>query len=129
MGKLVECLADIERADQFGYPDTFLYTKLKLRQAKCYKNLCQSERKTPQNMEQLIDASMEINVKVDDMAENSIVSTKMGYNYYNENNTYPNIPSICIKNKEIPRTSDAINIAYNNIFGKHLIATRDIEPG
>lgn len=119
-----ECLDDIQRALQLNYPEESK-PKLLIRQAVCFSKLAADSyidannflRKVPLNDENR--ASLMKTLRKHD-------STKLSDKYIDEEDL---IPEIASRHAKFPCASDAVDVRFNKKFGRHLVATRDIEIG
>ena len=132
MKKYSECLDDLEAAQLFGYPTNILY-KVVDRQAKCLAALGRiEEARTSYNRVILLlkqsnlDADKQEAWKKDVNAElEKLKTAKVG----EEESTAAETSLLARPNPRIPQFSDAIELVYSPLVGRHGIATRDIEVG
>ncbi|XP_058809124.1 SET and MYND domain-containing protein 4-like [Phymastichus coffea] len=127
--KYDECLQDIERALRLDYPDR-LRGKLLCRKIECLKM---------SNKTDLLSDTL-------DALENWLERTSLSSNdkqtferklkdWNNEKSTErrlaraEDVPLTIIPNEQIPCASEALKVRCNDEFGRHVVATRDIEPG
>ncbi|XP_012286362.1 SET and MYND domain-containing protein 4 isoform X2 [Orussus abietinus] len=119
--KYKESLGDIDRALDLDYPD-HLKPKLLLRKGVCLRALGEQDyEKLFEEAYQLMNR-MSIPENMGEMNRLDEVRRQV------EEKEYP-VPTITSCNPEVPFASDAVAIKYDNIFGRHLVATRDIKAG
>ncbi|XP_057324272.1 SET and MYND domain-containing protein 4-like [Microplitis mediator] len=129
-GLYEECLTDIKRTLEIGYPDD-LKAKLYLRRAKALWGL---EKKVRPEVEEAI---METRNWIEYLPRESEKTQmrrllkefkKHSYELFNKNfvNLLPDAPT---SNPFIKGASDAVKIKYSKKLGRHLVATRDIKVG
>lgn len=131
---LDDCLKDMENALNAGYPDK-LKAKLFLQKAQCLQVLNRSDHAEYQ-------AAMEETSKwLPKMNKNNRKLAKKLYDqqlnfqlpaeviYYNWD--FKDVPPHMMggENLKIPGLSNAVELKYSDDFGRHCVATRDIEPG
>ncbi|XP_054001166.1 SET and MYND domain-containing protein 4-like [Hylaeus anthracinus] len=133
--KYEECVRDINRALALQYPDN-LKAKIYARKIDCFEVL-----KHP-TMEDAIKEAQEwlnkisfSNVHCKNLNEKLISKEEMGksYNSKEQNdakckNKSP-FPVLKTRNIKIPCISDALTLMYNKQYGRHIVATRKINPG
>ncbi|OXU16761.1 hypothetical protein TSAR_010123 [Trichomalopsis sarcophagae] len=132
LDKLEECIRDIDRALELSYPD-HLKANLLRRKAKCLKLLdktdfdkvCEEARQWLENMTVSDEKKEKLESKI--VYINKELGTKSQLEQ-NEDLQKITLPEI-IRNETIPSASDAISIKYTNVFGRHLVASRDIDVG
>ncbi|KAK0175758.1 hypothetical protein PV327_009484 [Microctonus hyperodae] len=128
-----DCLIDIERALALNYPNE-LKAKLYARRVRCLSIL------NVNSSDELNDALDKTRAWLEKMDLNNagrVIVEKTLNNSMNIKIEKPrikldderNLPEIPNDNKEIPGASSAIAINYSEEFGRHIVATRDIEPG
>jgi SET and MYND domain-containing protein 4 len=128
-----ECIEDVNRALANDYPQMLRF-KLYVRQAQCHRELknmteaekaiaeaknCIGELKLPEEKKKQLVAS----VDRDYSAALVPKAQKLSENY-----PEPLIVSYG-KNPEAPSMSSAVSIAYDDKFGRHLVASKDIQAG
>ncbi|KAF4522411.1 hypothetical protein B566_EDAN007661, partial [Ephemera danica] len=131
LGMCHDCLEDIQRAFNHGYPTEKSF-KLLLREAQCYRDLGASGGA----MTIYLKASMmlhslpkeELSVLLKQLSEASEAPQK---NVRVELVIYPEeTPELSYgPNSETPCASSAVRIEYSEQQGRHLVATRDIKIG
>ena len=131
MKKYKECLDDINAALFFKYPDNILY-KLIDRKAKCQVALGLGEdARTSYNRVILLLKQSNLEPDKQEVWKKDIMSEleklKTAVNKPQEEES----PTKLLKspNKTIPQFSDAVELSYNPLVGRHGTATRDIEAG
>ncbi|XP_012270289.1 SET and MYND domain-containing protein 4 [Orussus abietinus] len=126
--KYKECLGDIDRALSLDYPDN-LKRKLLLRKRMCRKAL--GEPECEKMFKKAGRSTKKGSTKEHTKAIPENLAQTNGQNETQrqvEETEYP-LPKITSCNPEIPFACDAITIEYDDTFGRHLVATRDIKPG
>ncbi|XP_034194059.2 protein-lysine N-methyltransferase SMYD4-like [Osmia lignaria lignaria] len=125
--KYKECIEDIDRALALPYPNN-LRSKLYLRKIECLSIL-----KHPKTEDAIKEAqnwldSMSLN---DKKINNMFISAKkISVSNTSKNQTImKQLPKLKICNTEAPCASDAITIKYNEKYGRHIVATRNINVG
>ena len=133
-----ECLYNIHKSIYHGYPP-ILKPKLIERSLKCLLTC----NKVDEATEILSEYEIEIN-KLDEIIQEKIKAAhlkmknllssyekdmKLNSVRIQSSNLSNNPPSIIKKHLLIPSMSDAIDLVYASEKGRHLIATRNIEPG
>lgn len=127
LGKYSEAVNDIERALDLNYPE-HLKAKLFLRKAECLallgdsqltraheetlfwlNKMCLDDTKMEKFTNKLTDIRKLPKIKIDD-------------------NSDPIVPTILPQN-EIPCATSALAVKFNDMFGRHVVTTRHIEPG
>lgn len=133
--KYEECIQDIDRALALSYPDNLKF-KLYLRKAECLEALKHSGvedivKEAQQWLERIsLDERLrkEINGKL-----MSIKGTPNSHKSKNRNGIKRRsecpLPRIQSCNPKIPCATDAVTINYNEQYGRHVVATRKINPG
>lgn len=129
-GLYEECLTDIGRALEIGYPDD-RKAKLYLRRAKALWGL---EKKVRPEIEEAIMETRNWIEYLPKESEKTIMRRllkefkKYPYEKFDKNfvNHLPDAPT---SNPFIKGASDAIKIKYSNKLGRHMVATRDIKVG
>lgn len=143
MGHFADSIADTQRALKTGYPENQVY-KLYLRQGICYQNLGQDER-TVKSFNKTLEAVEKASILNEEEKEKIKLDIECKLKYLDGELEEEfkdltcdksigvlnfEVPSLGSKvNPEIPTASDSIALKYNKICGRHLVATRDIEPG
>ncbi|XP_029680669.1 SET and MYND domain-containing protein 4-like isoform X2 [Formica exsecta] len=141
LGLHLECIQDIDRALALNYPDN-LRAKLYVRKTECLiilkncsvENILREAQHWLDKMS-LNDVSREkLRSKLDFLhykaaqteqsVKDNLICTKVKKS---ENESF--LPIIASHNDEVPCASDAVAIKYNTRYGRHVIATRDIQPG
>ena len=133
--KYEECLDDIETAILMKYPENMLY-KLVDRKAKCLAALGDADaaKKCYNRVILLLPQSglddtkqatwkKETNAEIVKLNEVKSVSWKPSRKDHDVSKLLPS------PNKRVPQLSDAVELAYNPLVGRHGVATRDIEAG
>lgn len=123
MNRPKESLEDIERALELNYPDK-LKTKLHLRRAECLTKL---------TTESYIDCKISLNKSppTDEMRKNLEAKLEQ---YPSEKGKECNIneesiiPKIVAPSDHYPCSSSA-SVKYSEVFGRHIVATRNIDVG
>ena len=129
MKKYSECLDDLEAAQLFGYPTNILY-KVVDRQAKCLAALGRiDEARTSYNRVILLlkqsnlDADKQEAWKKEVDAElQKLKTAKVPEESKKEETSLLTSP-----NPRIPQFSDAVELVFSPLVGRHGVATRDIE--
>ena len=129
MKKYSECLDDLEAAQLFGYPTNILY-KVVDRQAKCLVALGRiDEARTSYNRVILLlkqsnlDADKQEAWKKEVDAElQKLKTAKVPDESKKEETSLLTSP-----NPRIPQFSDAVELVFSPLVGRHGVATRDIE--
>ena len=129
MNKYSECLDDLEAAQLFGYPTNILY-KVVDRQAKCLAALGRiDEARTSYNRVILLlkqsnlDADKQEAWKKEVDAElQKLKTAKVPEESKKEETSLLTSP-----NPRIPQFSDAVELVFSPLVGRHGVATRDIE--
>lgn len=119
-----ECLEDIATALQANYPKD-LKPKLYVRRAECYSKMARDS---------YIDAKQWLSkVPVNDPKLQSLKgflkeypSSKEKERNIDEENVIPELKN---PSKKFPCASDAVDVKYSNEFGRHIVATRNIDIG
>ncbi|XP_053983664.1 SET and MYND domain-containing protein 4-like [Hylaeus volcanicus] len=133
--KYEECIRDIDRALALNYPD-YLKAKIYIRKIECLEAL---EHPNADNgikeAQQWLD-KMPLNCDYCKKLKETLISKdKMPKLCSSKRQTDAKrktkytFPEIKTPNTEIPCASDAISIKYNKQYGRHLVATRKIDPG
>ncbi|CAB0032206.1 unnamed protein product [Trichogramma brassicae] len=126
--RYADCVADIDKALELSYPDSMRPNLLR-RKVKCLKILGQSEDAE--------DASLEasqwlrcIDLRRDDkeFLERKIQVAKDVVELETASTAAASLPSMTA-NRKIPCASEAVEIRYNKKYGRHVVASRDIEIG
>ncbi|KAK0173178.1 hypothetical protein PV328_006416 [Microctonus aethiopoides] len=131
-GLYEDALIDIERALAIGYNDD-TKTKLYVRRAKCLFVL--KKEMSPEIEEALSDARKWLDkmkeadkkymTKILDKFPEGLLN-KTPFKKYDYNALLPEPPQ---DNPKIPGASGAIELKYSDQFGRHVVATRDINAG
>ncbi|XP_023288710.1 SET and MYND domain-containing protein 4-like [Orussus abietinus] len=121
--KYKECVRDIERALNLDYP-SHMKSILLLRKQVCLRNLQEpdyeetfEEAHGSMKKMSLTECSDSVRMNRSDTVQGRV----KGKEYH--------LPKIAACNSEVPFASDAVAVKYNDIFGRHLVAARDIKPG
>ncbi|XP_012277849.1 SET and MYND domain-containing protein 4-like [Orussus abietinus] len=126
--KYKECLEDIDRALSLDYPDD-LKPKLLLRKGTCLKALGKPEyEKTFEEAHQLIK-KMSVTENIKTVPKSTVQMKRLNKVRGQVKEKEHHVPKIPSCNPEVPFASDAVAVKYDDIFGRHLVATRDIKPG
>lgn len=128
-----DCLRDIYLALENNYPDD-LKTKLYLRKASCLQAL------EPDDHEAINKAFTEAHQWLDKMplkdqesmkkklTDQQAIKLAKNISCYTLNFNDPP-PKLRAENSTVPGLSDAVEFKYNEEFGRHMVARRDIKPG
>ncbi|GAB1859042.1 SET and MYND domain-containing protein 4 [Camponotus japonicus] len=141
LGLHSECIQDIDRALALNYPDD-LRAKLYVRKTECLmilgNNSVEDILKEAQHWLDkmtLNDANREkLRSKLDILhckavqTEQSVKDNSLCTEMKKSGSELP-LPTIASHNDEVPCASDAVAIKYNTRYGRHVIATRNINPG
>ncbi|XP_025991232.2 SET and MYND domain-containing protein 4 isoform X2 [Solenopsis invicta] len=135
LGLYLECIQDIDRALALNYPDN-LRAKLYLRKSECLMILGnQSVDDTLKKVQHWLDkmslndtSREKLKTKLD-VLRNRNTQTKLCATDTRRKVLESPLPTIASHNDEVPCASDAVVIKYNNHYGRHIVATRDICPG
>jgi len=126
-----ECVDDINAAIYFKYPENMLY-KLVDRKAKCQVALGQvDDARISYNRVILLLTQSNLEPAKQDVWKKDITAEleklKTAVNKPQEKKR----PESFIKsvNKNVPQLSDAVEVTYNPLVGRHCTASRDIEAG
>merc|ERR1719228_1192494 len=129
--KYEECVDDINAAIYFKYPQNMLY-KLVDRKAKCQVALGQvDDARITYNRVILLLTQSNLEPAKQDVWKKDITAEleklKTAVNKPQEKKR----PESFIKsvNKNVPQLSDAVEVTYNPLVGRHCTASRDIEAG
>lgn len=119
-----ECLDDIENALRNNYPEN-KKPKLLKRQGDNYAKLAEESH---------IHAKFWFNkVPLNDDVRHSLKKQVKGYKSVTKSEKILDeediIPEIKSPSEKYPCASDGIDIQYSKTFGRHIVATRDIDPG
>nr|XP_050853770.1 SET and MYND domain-containing protein 4-like isoform X2 [Vespula vulgaris] len=128
------CIQDIDRALSLNYPDQ-LKIKLYIRKVECLVLIGESSI-----IEDYENALYWLNKMPRNDPNKKIYQSKLEYLYEqskkglkkNKEKQQPKNQHLCkikSRNTEVPCASDAVAIKYNNTYGRHIVATRDISPG
>ncbi|KAF7993687.1 hypothetical protein HCN44_010282 [Aphidius gifuensis] len=129
-----DCLLDIEHALENNYPDS-LKAKLYYRKAMCLRVLNSNDN--PEIKEAFTEAKKwsiemsEENKKLMEimLKEQLEMTDSINKTIFTKWNSDSFLPKLDTENSIIPGLSDALKMEYNEKFGRHMIATRDIRPG
>ncbi|XP_015595631.1 SET and MYND domain-containing protein 4 [Cephus cinctus] len=127
--KYAECVKDIDRALRLDYPDD-LKAKLYLRRVECLTAL-----QSPDMQASCDEAQAWLDkLSLDDPMKKKL-SHKLNVLYglrdilvSPEEKEYP-LPILTSRNPEVPCAADSVAVKYNEMYGRHVVATRDIKPG
>ncbi|XP_043482677.1 SET and MYND domain-containing protein 4-like [Leptopilina heterotoma] len=127
--KYSDALKDIEMALKLNYPE-HLRGKLLIRKTECLAFL-----NDPQLMSVYDEClfwldKMNLDNSRREIFENKLINAKKisMKNGSNQINSYPCVPMI-VGQEEIPCATSALAVKFNDTFGRHVVTTRDIEPG
>lgn len=122
LNRPMESLRDIERALQLNYPEK-LKPKLYHRRAVCFAKLADAS---------YIQSKFWLD-KVPSDSPNIDKMEKLLKEHPSQKSTILNeeevVPELSSSHKDFPCASDAIDVACSREFGRHIVATRDIEIG
>lgn len=126
--KYEECVRDINKALELNYPDS-LRANLLRRKAKCLKFLgepgaddaCQEAKKWLENIQLNEGNKKELEKKIQSATE---ITTQKSQSR-NARKSLPNI----VRNNRVPCASNAIDLKYDENYGRHIVATHDISVG
>lgn len=140
LGLYLECIQDIDRALTLNYPDD-LRAKLYVRKTECLiilessvENIMKETQYWLDKMT-LNDANREKLQSKLDILYCKTVQTGQSVKYNSvctevkKSGSEVPLPIIASHNDEVPCASDAVAIKYNTRYGRHVIATRNIQPG
>jgi len=133
MGHYQECIQDVDRAVANDYPQMLRF-KLFVRQAQCFREL-----KNTQSAQKALEKAKDCikNIKLPDEKKKQLLdsvdkefSGALEPKVRRVIENYPEAPAVSYgKNQEAPSLSSAVAISFDDKFGRHLIATRDIQAG
>merc|ERR1712106_12075 len=129
--KYEECLDDIDAALYFKYPQNMLY-KLLDRKAKCLTALGQvDDAKTCYNRVILLLKQSNLEADKQQVWKKDVTADLDKLKSAVDKPLEKKAPNVYLKsvNKSIPQFSDAVELAYNPLVGRHGVATRDIDIG
>lgn len=127
--KYESCMQDIDRALKLACPDN-VRAKLHVRKVECLVAL-----RSPKVKDSIEEARCSLKqLSLDDALRKKFIekvdSMKIARNVRKQGGPkQPPLPEINNRNPEVPCASDAVKIEYNDEYGRHVVATRDIEPG
>ncbi|XP_015191726.1 PREDICTED: SET and MYND domain-containing protein 4-like [Polistes dominula] len=128
-----ECISDIDRALSFNNLPEYQTVKCHLRRIQCLLTLGESINNDLINAINMAKQMPECprRQKCLRIAQNlERMAQGIGIPKVSVNQRYPvKIPVVKSPNVEVPSASDAVAIEYNSQWGRHIVATRDIEPG
>lgn len=142
LGKFQECIRDIDRAIELGFPsekvgvlqqrkvNSLLQLKKNKDAEKIVKVLIEKEKST-QNQDSVADLQellKKCKIKETNPQENSQEAPRK-IDIFERGLEYPLFIKKYKKDKDINVMSDSVKIHYNPQRGRHLVATKDIEPG
>ncbi|KAF7411682.1 hypothetical protein HZH66_000578 [Vespula vulgaris] len=128
------CIQDIERALSLNYPDE-LKVKLYVRKVECLVSIGESSIKEDYETALHWLEKMSLNdpnrKKFQSKLRYLHGQSKKGLKSNKEKQQPKNQLNLKVKshNIEVPCASDAVAIEYNDTYGRHIVATRDISPG
>jgi tetratricopeptide (TPR) repeat protein len=127
LGLLQACVCDVQRALLHGYPDNLRY-KIVLRQAHCYVQLGMREKAvtTMAKAEVMIDKA-DISTRQRQELKSQVTKSQTSSCDFIPAPLPPDL-SYGI-NEEISVMSSCVALRYNESRGRHLVATRHIQPG
>ncbi|XP_011297539.1 SET and MYND domain-containing protein 4-like [Fopius arisanus] len=131
-----DCLLDISRALALPYPDN-LKAKLYARQARCLMARGISSKSSKQELEKCRENGRLWLDKMDpkNTTKSEVEKILKGTKRFPAQAPYvkwdatKNLPKLIDENKQIPGLSASLELKYSDEFGKHMVATRDIDPG
>ena len=133
--KYEECVQDTDRALALPYPDNLKF-KLYLRKAECIKALKNSglEDTIKEAQQWLERISLDERLRKD--INEKLVSIKRApkshkskkRNVMKRKSECP-LPKLQARSTEVPCATDAVAVDYNKHYGRHVVATRKINPG
>lgn len=134
--KYEECIHDIDRSLALPYPD-HLKAKLYLRKIHCLQTLkYPSTEDITKEVQQWLENMSLNNINCKNLNDKLIAIRKMQKSDNSKISTdsmrcatEPPLPKIQTPNKEISCASDAVTVKYNEQYGRHVVATRKINPG
>lgn len=130
--KYKECIQDIDRALALPYPNN-LKNKLYLRKIECLSIL-----KHPKTEDAVKEAQNWLDrMSLDDVSHKKMNNMFISAKKISISNTskeqsiikQSSLPKLNMCNNEVPCASNAITIKYNEKYGRHIVATRDINVG
>lgn len=135
LGLYLECIQDIDRALALNYPDN-LRAKLYLRKTECFiilgnhsvEDILKEVQHCLDNMS-LNDASRErLKAKFDNLHDKTVQAELRAMNTEIKISE-PAVPTTSSHNNEVSCASDVVAIKYDKHYGRHIVATRNINPG
>ncbi|XP_031832591.1 protein-lysine N-methyltransferase SMYD4 [Nomia melanderi] len=133
--KYEECIKDIDRALSLSYPDR-LRIKVYIRKVECLEVLKSSNiENTIKETEQWLQKMSfeDTNYKKLNDKLSFLKKTLGSRNFETQDiikcETKYLLPKIDTYNTEIPCASSAISLKYNDQYGRHIVAARNINPG
>lgn len=126
VNRFAECLLDLERAldSEFRIDDKFTL-KLQFRKAECLQRLATQSYSEAQFW--LTEIPQNDNTRRTWMQELKNYPVKSNESFMVDQETV--VPKITHPNEKFPCASDAIDVNYSETFGRHVVATRDIDAG
>ncbi|XP_006618434.1 SET and MYND domain-containing protein 4-like isoform X1 [Apis dorsata] len=124
------CIQDIDRTLALAYPNN-LRAKLYIRKVECLNalknpNIEDTIKEAQYWLEKMsLDNKKKLNEKLKSI-KNMLPSQKFKKEKFMKQAPLPKIKT---HNIEVPCASDAITIKYNDKYGRHIVATRKINPG
>lgn len=124
------CIQDIDRTLALAYPNN-LRAKLYVRKVECLNalknpNIEDTIKEAQYWLEKIsLDNRKKLNEKLKSI-KNMLPSQKFKKEKFMKQAPLPKIKT---HNIEVPCASDAITIKYNDKYGRHIVATRKINPG
>lgn len=119
-----DSLKDIERALQGSYPEN-LRPKLYYRRGECYAQLATENHAKAKSWLGKMSSSDGQRREIQKTLKHCSTLNKTD-NIFDEEAKLPELKSL---NSSYPCASDAVKISYSKVFGKQIVATRDIKPG
>jgi SET and MYND domain-containing protein 4 len=134
--KFQDCILDVDRALRLDFPDGLIY-KLLVRQGECFLALGQLQKAIEiftkaQTKLKIADLNEEKSKEQMKLISKYIAKCQTGDIIVNVGRMEPKVemPSKSYdQNDEILCASSCVKIEYSSEFGRHVCATRDIEPG
>ncbi|XP_024877449.1 SET and MYND domain-containing protein 4-like [Temnothorax curvispinosus] len=136
VGLYLECIQDIDRALALSYPDN-LKAKLYLRKTECLiilrnysvEDILKEAQYWLDKMSSNDTSREKLKAKLDNLRDKTVQTELRTMNTDAKISEPPPLPATQSHNNEVPCASDAVAIKYNNRYGRHIVATRDIDPG
>ena len=129
--KYVECIEDINRALELNYPEhlkgKLLYRKIQclnyLNYSENIKNTVEEARCWMENIKLCHKEKLKFEEKLMSSANSENVKK-----FPKKKSKIKDFPTL-IPQKEVPCASEALAIKYDELFGRHIVTTRKINPG